>query len=547
MAGFDHDRVRELGVVAAGSSQSVAAGSEVLRAGGNAADALVAALFATAAGDPSITSLAGGAVAIFRNANGSVEVGDFFSNAPGLESPAHGENRSNAQRSPAPNNDFREVDFREVQIDFGAGESSQSFHVGRGSAAIPGAIPGLIAALERWGTLSLSDVVSPTVRMLRTGFQISAYQASCLEVLGPILLLTSKGRRYFQRGDGKLLQENDRFSNPELAETLETLGQDPDYYEHSIVPTIVEEFGFSVGGQITSEDQAQWKPRFRNALTASYGGVLVHTNPAPAQGGRFVLLTLELCESIGLRHIPRDSPERQRLLACVLRAISEVRAQTPELVDRTDAVALARRRVEAILDGDDSFPAEPSGPANTTHVSVVDRQGNAAGATLSHGEGCGHWIGKTGLHMNNLLGEEDLFPAGFHNFVPGARLTTMMAPTVLVHRHHGVSVLGSGGANRIRSAISQAILALVDDQLAVEYAVARNRIHFEDGVLSAEIYGEPGDQTVYEQAARISKEVRFFERPSLFFGGVHVAQRDSSGQLHGVGDPRRGGCAEIVT
>jgi gamma-glutamyltranspeptidase/glutathione hydrolase len=532
MAGSDDSRTRQLGVVAAGSAQSVAAGTEILRAGGNAADALVAAVFATAAGDPSITSLAGGAAAIFRSSDGTVEIGDFFANAPGIGLDAVARDA---------------IDFREVGIDFGVGESSQCFHIGRGSAAVPGAVPGLIAALDRWGTLSLSDVVAPAVRLLRGGFPLSVYQSECLKVLRPILLQTSQGRQHFQRDDGELLQADDRFCNTELADTLERLGSDPTHYERSVVPAIVEEFGPSNGGQITERDLVEWKPRFRDPLTAFYGGVRVHTNPAPAQGGRFVLLTLELCEHVGLRHIPHDSPERQRLLASVLRAISEVRSRWPEIVDRTDAVSLVQDRLENILNGNDQFLTEPSGPSNTTHVSVVDRHGNAAGATLSHGEGCGHWIGETGLHMNNLLGEEDLFPAGFHNFIPGARLTTMMAPTVMVDRNGGVCVLGSGGANRIRSAISQTIIALVDDRLDLEDAVARNRIHFENGVLSAEIYGEPGDESVYRQASEIAEKSQFFAEPSLFFGGVHLAQQDAEGRLHGVGDPRRGGCAHVVT
>ena len=140
-----------LGVVSSGSTQSTEAATDAFRAGGNAVDAVLAAAFATGGGDPAITSLAGGGILVFRDARtGVTEVCDFFADAPGL-----GGKRGQAKHS------LPELDFRSLEIDFFTGGALQTFHVGRGSAAVPGVLPGLYAAGKRWGRLDLAELVKP--------------------------------------------------------------------------------------------------------------------------------------------------------------------------------------------------------------------------------------------------------------------------------------------------------------------------------------------------------------------------------------------------
>jgi gamma-glutamyltranspeptidase/glutathione hydrolase len=142
--------------------------------------------------------------------------------------------------------------------------------------------------------------------------------------------------------------------------------------------------------------------------------------------------------------------------------------------------------------------------------------------------------------LNNMLGEQDLNPLGFHHHPPGRRLPSMMAPTVVLREREPELVLGSGGSNRIRSAILQTIVRVVDEGLRAPAAVDAPRVHFEDGV----VYAEPGvDTTSLEQAGRAIG--RFRER-NLFFGGVQAAERDATGRFWGGGDPRRGGAAIVV-
>jgi gamma-glutamyltranspeptidase/glutathione hydrolase len=139
-----------------------------------------------------------------------------------------------------------------------------------------------------------------------------------------------------------------------------------------------------------------------------------------------------------------------------------------------------------------------------------------------------------------MLGEQDLNPLGFHQFPPGRRLPSMMAPTIVLREGKPELVLGSAGSNRIRSAILQTILRVVDDGLPAGAAVDAPRVHFEDGV----VYAEPGADVAPLEAA--GRAVGRFRERNLFFGGVQAVQQDLSGTFWGGGDPRRGGDAIVV-
>jgi len=145
----------------------------------------------------------------------------------------------------------------------------------------------------------------------------------------------------------------------------------------------------------------------------------------------------------------------------------------------------------------------------------------------------------TGIHLNNIMGEEDLNPLGFHMFAPGRRMPSMMAPTIVL-RDGGVElVLGSAGSNRIRSAILQTIVGVVDRGETAAAAVEAPRVHVEDGV----VYAEPGIDVEALHAA--GREVAPFREPNLFFGGVQAVERAPDGALTGGGDPRRGGAVAV--
>ena len=175
---------------------------------------------------------------------------------------------------------------------------------------------------------------------------------------------------------------------------------------------------------------------------------------------------------------------------------------------------------------------------------MLDGDGMCASVTCSNGSGSGVLVPGTGVILNNMLGEEDLNPLGFHAIAPGRRVPSMMAPTV-VRRDGEIELgLGSAGSNRIRSAIVQTVVRAVEQGMPAGEAVRAPRLHVEAGIVQA----EPG---IDERAlARIeARGVPVLRRPriNLFFGGVQAVARDpSSGELSGGGDPRRGGAVAFA-
>jgi len=176
----------------------------------------------------------------------------------------------------------------------------------------------------------------------------------------------------------------------------------------------------------------------------------------------------------------------------------------------------------------------PPAYRGTTHISVADADGNLAALTVSNGEGCGHIVPATGIMLNNMLGEEDLNAAGFFNWPEGVRMSSMMTPGVLTSRDGSWTAFGSGGSNRIRSALTQVIANLCVFGQSVSDAVEHPRLHLEDNKLSL----EPG---VNIGAARWPGEVHKWPDPNMFFGGAHVIRRTPEGTVTGAGDPRRDG------
>jgi gamma-glutamyltranspeptidase/glutathione hydrolase len=173
-------------------------------------------------------------------------------------------------------------------------------------------------------------------------------------------------------------------------------------------------------------------------------------------------------------------------------------------------------------------------------VAALDANGGACSVTCSNGSASGVVVPDTGIHLNNMLGESDLNPEGFHRHPPGRRMPSMMSPTVLLRDGKPELAVGSAGSNRIRSAILQTVLRCVDERMSAQDAVRAPRIHYEDGV----VFAEPGIDVAALEAA--GRTVRRFRAPNLFFGGAQAAEHHADGGFSGGGDPRRGGAAVVV-
>ncbi|HVL96685.1 MAG TPA: gamma-glutamyltransferase [Solirubrobacteraceae bacterium] len=475
------------GVVAAGHPLTAEAGAGAQRAGGNAVDAALAAMMAAFAAEPLLTGLGSGGYMLVGTPDGRDVVLDFFVEAPGRGEPP-------PQRA----------DLQPVDVLFG--DVIQCFNGGAAANGVYGTPSGICTAHARFARLPLPALAAAGIRLAREGVRVSAMQAYVLEILDGLVALTPEGAETFRIG-GRPAREGELLALPELADGIERLAADgaAPFYTGDVAARVVE-WVRERGGLLSGEDLAAYETIEREPLRVSYRGRTVVLNPPASAGGVLIASTLaELDAEPG-------PPALEALVAAMQRANAR---RTPEFLENLSL-------------------------GNTTHVSVLDAEGWACSVTVSNGAASGVVVPGTGIHLNNMLGEEDLNPLGFFRHPPGRRLPSMMAPT-LVRRDGDVElVVGSAGSNRIRSAILQVISGAVDRGLDAAGAVAAPRVHWEAGVL----YAEPGiDVDALEAAGR---EVVRFRDLNLFFGGAQVVQRRPDGSLSGAGDPRRGGAAVSV-
>jgi len=515
------------GCVAAGHPLTAEAGASILRDGGNAVDAAVAAVLTSFVTESPLTGLGAGGFMLVHDPEKEDVLLDFFVEVPG---------RTAAERR---------SELVPIPVYFSP-EAPQVFNVGAASCGVPGTAAGLAEALRRHGSLPLRELVREPARLAREGVEVNAEQAFIFHILEPILTHEAEGRAIYAPA-GRILVEGDVFRFGELGDTLERYGAEgPEAFYGGEVARRVSDWVLERGGTLGKDDLAAYEPRVREPVRAGYRGREVLTNPPPSSGGILIAFALSLLERAGSDDI-----------ATVVAAMEEAQVARTEAffhgLYEEDYVTgfLSRARIDAAVERirGGTRPPEPASGApgdrlgSTTHITAVDADGRCAAVTCSNGTGSGVIVPGTGIHVNNMLGEEDLNPLGFHVTPAGRRVPSMMSPTVVLRDGELEAGLGSGGSNRIRSAILQTIIRLVGGTDAQE-AVEAPRVHFEAGAVQA----EPGidEDGLDELSARGYQLVRWQER-NLFFGGVHAVARDpATGELRGGGDPRRGGAVALA-
>jgi gamma-glutamyltranspeptidase/glutathione hydrolase len=512
------------GIIAAGHELTARSGAEILRAGGNAFDAALAALATACVVEPVLASLGGGGFLLAQPTREAARLYDFFVQTPRVC------------------RESSEIDFRPIIADFGTAE--QEFHIGPGAVATPGIVRGLFAVHRDLGRLPIRELFQQAVHHARDGMVVNALQAYIFGVISAVYRSRPAAMAIYgsTQEAGRLVGEGETLCQPALADTLESLaieGEDL-FYRGEIAAVIVRDV--RSGGHLEAADLAGYEPILRRPLAFDYRGKHLFTNPPPASGGLLVGFGLQLLAARAIGVAGFGSPEHLASLARVLALTQEAR-----LVTRAHDTA-ARRDEASMLDPAfiDRYRKLLAGHAparrGTTHISVIDAQGNVAALSVSNGEGSGCVAPGTGIMLNNMLGEQDLNPAGFHCWPVNSRMTSMMAPTLINYPDGRLVALGSGGSNRIRSAILQVVSNLVDFAMDAEEAVIAPRMHLEDSHLSVE--GGFEGEHLHELLATYPSH-HLWEERNLFFGGVHTVLRDGA-TLRGAGDPRRGGVCQVV-
>lgn len=499
--------------MAAGHPLSAEAGAAILRQGGNAVDAAVAATLASFSLESALTGLGAGGFMIIGGAGRKPTLIDFFVAAPGT-----GGQELASELVPVP-------------VHFDAA-TTQIFNAGAASCGVPGTAAGLALALERFGSAPMSTLTAPAASLARSGAPLNRQQAYVLRILESIYTATPESRAIYAP-EGRILREGDVFRDPDLGDALERYGHEgPASIYSGETASAIESYILDRGGLLSATDLARYEPIVREPVSARFRDHDILTNPPPSAGGILVAYCLRLLERIGTA-----GPVE---IAGVMEAANQARKSgfADELaregfVDRFFQEDRMARGIEI-----------NNRLGSTTHLVAMDGEGLCASVTCSNGTGSGMIVPGTGVHLNNMMGEEDLNPLGFHQMVSGERVSSMMSPTLILDGDEVLAGLGSAGSNRIRSAVLQTTLNLLDRGMDPQAAVDAPRLHLEGGVLQAEPGLDPEALTRLEHLGQ--KVFRWNER-NLFFGGVQVVTRDPvTGRMAGGGDPRRGGAVALA-
>jgi gamma-glutamyltranspeptidase / glutathione hydrolase len=485
--------------VAGGHALTAEAGARALEAGGNAVDAAVAAALVSWVAESPLTGPgAGGFMLVHRARDRSTRVFDFFVAIPGL-----GDDRDLAA-------------MHHVDVDFSGG-STQRFHIGPASCAIPGAPLGLETAHRAFGRLPWGDLFRPAIELARNGVELNDGQAYLHRILDLILRHTPEATQIYGH-DGLALERGDTLVQHDLARTLEVLAEKgaAELYTGELGAAIVEHIRAG-GGCFTQRDLAEYRVIRRRPVRASFCGEEYFSNPPPSRGGVLIAYGLPLLEEFGV-----GRPGTAGAIDSLARVMGEqLRAPTGRGLLRALELQAA-----VVTRG-------------TTHISVVDGSGNAVALTSSTGAGSGVVVPGTGIHMNNMIGEFDLSrkPA------PGARLSSGMSPSLVLRDGAAHLVVGSAGSLRLRGAVMQIVVNVVGHGLGVYDAIERPRVHLdEEDVLHCEGGHDP---TELDKLEELGWNVARWRNRNLFFGGAAAVTQEGS-ELAAAGDPRRGGAGVVV-
>ncbi len=517
------------GIIAAGDPQTVAAGMEMFRRGGNAVDAAVAAAFASLVSEAVLVNIGGGGLAVVWD-KGDAVVYDFLPTMP--------------SRTPS-----GDMDFTQVLVDFG--EAQQPFYIGRASVAVPGLVAGLCALAEERGTLPLSTLLEPAIHLAREGAVLSEPLAYVLRILMPIFSHTPEMAAVFTR-NGQPYQAGERLRFPELAHTLERLAKEGPvlFYSGDIAQAIVADQE-QHGGLITLEDLASYTVLKHPPLRVPYRGWSMLLPPPPSNGGALVGFSLRLLDVLPLSTWDHNGIEHLFTLATAMKLTEEARPTWGRLREKglqgahtflsDDHLEFYRMQLVALSPGSPHTGEEYFDSPYTTHISVADDHGLWVSLTITAGENAGFLVGDTGVSLNNMLGELDLHPEGFHRLPPGERLPSMMTPTIVLEQGEPCLATGSGGSSRIRSAVLQVLVNALDFDLSVKEAVESPRIHYEAQVLQVEGGLDP---LVASMLDAFGYRVNLWSTRNMYFGGAHTIAR-KHGRFDAAGDPRRGGATDV--
>jgi gamma-glutamyltranspeptidase/glutathione hydrolase len=466
------------------------AGVEVMQAGGNAVDAAVATGFALAVVHSPAGNIGGGGFMLVRMADGKTHFIDYREKAPAAAT-------------------------REMFLDAQGNVIEGASEIGYKSIGVPGSVAGMVYAEQRYGKLTLKQVMAPAIRLAREGYALSWGEVQDLH--DKHLSEFAESRRIFQRG-GNYYRPGEIFRQPELARTLERIAAKPDDFYHGAMAREIAAAMKKGGGLITAEDLAQYEVKEREPVRGTYRGFEVISAPPPSSGGTVLIESLNIVEGYDLAKLGDRSAESIHFTTEAFRRAFFDRAEfmgdpdfakipVAQLIDKKyaeawretihseNATASKDLKRPAIFSELEEYaaahpqPVENHEAPHTTHYSVVDAEGNAAAVTTTINDWFGSRVTVDGLGflMNDEMDDFSSKPGvpnldgliqGEANAIgPGKRPLSSMTPTIVVHGDKTLLVLGSPGSSKIITTVANVLMGVVDYGMNIQEAVDAPRFH----------------------------------------------------------------------
>lgn len=524
------------GVVSSSSAIASAAGVEILKQGGNAVDAAIATAFAEAVTWPTGGNIGGGGFLIYHGADGEATAFDFREKAPLAST-------------------------RTMYLDEDGNVRDNSNHDSLLAVGVPGTVAGMELAHQRFGSLPWEDLLQPAIDLARDGIPISWYLHESFKALKPYWDRYPSSAKVFLREDGSFYQLGDTWRQPDLADTLKRIQKNgKDGFYRGETARLIADFMRKNGGIITLEDLEEYQAFEREPIRGTYRGYEIVSMPPPSSGGTVLVQMLNILEGFDLKEIGHNSAPYLHLLTEAMRRAYADRANflgdpdfnedlpVTKLISKEHAAAQrASIDLDYKSDSDPARFAQLYESEETTHFSVVDKDGNMVSVTytLEYGYGSKAVVDGAGFLLNNEMGDfnarpgitlEDGTIGTDANLIrPQQRMLSSMSPTVVAIDGVPLFATGTPGGRTIINTVMQTILNVIDHEMNIAEALSAGRIHHQwlpDKTLIEGTLLSPDTLILYEARGHET-----WNTSSI--GAAMIVYRDpQTGVLSGAADPR---------
>lgn len=521
----DRDATGVNGVVSTGKYEATKIGVDIIKKGGNAIDAAVAVGFALGVCEPQSSGIGGGGFMVIRFAKtGETKFIDFREIAPKNATP-----------------DMWKLDKDGKVIN------------NEKAVGVPGEVKGMMYALEKYGTMSRKDVIQPSVELAENGYEVSAVLSRDIKNKYDMIEMFPETSKIYLN-EGFPYEVGETIKNPDLANTLRKIIKNGEkaVYEGEIAKAIVKS-AQDAGGPLTMEDMQNYDIRVNDPLVGHYRGYEIVTSAPPSSGGAHVVQILNILENYDMKNVKPGSAEYYHLFSEAIKMAFADRAKfcgDTEFIDVPIDGIISKDYAKELVKQLDSKKSKKyiagnpwawDGSKDTTHYSIVDKEGNivAVTKTVNNVFASGVVAEGTGIILNNEMNDFDTGHGKANSVEAGKKPLSSMSPTIVLKDGKPVMSLGAPGATRIITGVAQVISLVLDYGMDIQEAINFPRIHDDYDKLVCETRIDPAViAKLKAMGHNVVEEAEYFEYPCV--QGVTMGE---DGKLRGGADPRRDGKA----